>query len=297
MENLMKVGFIGLGNMGSAIAGNILKAGHQLTVWNRSPAPVAELVGRGAMAAKTPQDALHGDCVFSMLANDAALREVGLAGPLLHHAAPGLVHVNLATISIELARQMAEAHAARGVGYVAAPVFGRPDAAAAAKLIVIAAGAGKDIARVRPLLEVVGQRVAVVGEVPEQANLFKIAGNFMLAAAIETMGEAIALVRKGGLDPALFIQVLTTSLFAGPAYQGYGALIVAQKYEPAGFKLQLGMKDAGLALAAGSQLQVPLPLASLVHDHFIEAMASGWAEKDWAALAGLAAAKAGLPGA
>lgn len=293
----MKVGFIGLGNMGAAIAGNILRAGHQLTVWNRSPAPVAELVGRGAVAAKAPQDALRGDVVFSMLANDAALQEVGLTGPLLDHAAPGLVHVNLATISIELALQMAQAHAVRGVGYVASPVFGRPDAAAAAQLIVIASGAGKDIARVRPILEAIGRRVAVVGEIPEQANLFKIAGNFMLAAAIETMGEAIALVRKGGLDPALFIDLLTTSLFAAPAYQGYGALIVAQKYEPAGFKLRLGMKDAGLALAAGRQLQVPLPLVDLIHEHFVEAIASGLGDKDWAALASLAAAKAGLPGA
>ena len=293
----MKVGFIGLGNMGAAIAGNILRAGHQLTVWNRSPAPVAELVGRGAVAAKAPQDALRGDVVFSMLANDAALHEVGLTGPLLDHAAPGLVHVNLATISIELALQMAQAHAVRGVGYVASPVFGRPDAAAAAQLIVIASGAGKDIARVRPILEAIGRRVAVVGEIPEQANLFKIAGNFMLAAAIETMGEAIALVRKGGLDPALFIDLLTTSLFAAPAYQGYGALIVAQKYEPAGFKLRLGMKDAGLALAAGRQLQVPLPLVDLIHEHFVEAIASGLGDKDWAALASLAAAKAGLPGA
>jgi len=297
MENLMKVGFIGRGNMGAAIAGNILRAGHQLTVWNRSPAPVAELVGRGAVAAKAPQDALRGDVVFSMLANDAALQEVGLTGPLLDHAAPGLVHVNLATISIELALQMAQAHAVRGVGYVASPVFGRPDAAAAAQLIVIASGAGKDIARVRPILEAIGRRVAVVGEIPEQANLFKIAGNFMLAAAIETMGEAIALVRKGGLDPALFIDLLTTSLFAAPAYQGYGALIVAQKYEPAGFKLRLGMKDAGLALAAGRQLQVPLPLVDLIHEHFVEAIASGLGDKDWAALASLAAAKAGLPGA
>jgi 3-hydroxyisobutyrate dehydrogenase-like beta-hydroxyacid dehydrogenase len=293
----MKVGFIGLGNMGAAIAGNILGAGHQVTVWNRSSAAVAALVGRGAVAAKAPKDALQGEALFSMLANDAAIGEVGLTGPLLEEAAPGLVHVNLATISIALAREMAQVHAARGIGYVAAPVFGRPDAAAAAKLVVIAAGADKDIGRVRPLLEAIGQRVAVVGKAPEQANLFKIAGNFMLASAIETMGEAVALVRKGGLDPALFIQVLTTSLFAAPAYQGYGALIVAEKYEPAGFKLELGKKDAGLALAAGSELQVPLPLVSLIHDHFIEAMAAGLGEKDWAALAGLAAAKAGLPGA
>ncbi|MDE1937383.1 MAG: NAD(P)-dependent oxidoreductase [Alphaproteobacteria bacterium] len=290
----MKIGFIGLGNMGQAIVANILRAGHQVTVWNRSPGPVAALAALGAVVAKAPAETLQGDAVFSMLANDAALAEVGLTGAVLDKAASGLVHVNMATISTALARQLTEAHRARGLGYVAAPVFGRPDAAAAAKLIVIAAGAEKDVARVQPVLEVIGRRVAVVGQVPEQANLFKIAGNFMLAAAIETLGEAIALVRKGGIDPAIFHEVLTSSLFAAPVYQGYGALIVAQKYEPPGFKLRLGMKDAGLALAAGNELQVPLPLASLVHDHFIEAMVAGLGEKDWAALACVAAAKAGL---
>ncbi|MDE2267001.1 MAG: NAD(P)-dependent oxidoreductase [Alphaproteobacteria bacterium] len=290
----MKIGFIGLGNMGQAIVANILRAGHQVTVWNRSPGPVAALAALGAVVAKAPAETLQGDAVFSMLANDAALAEVGLTGAVLDKAASGLVHVNMATISTALARQLTEAHRARGLGYVAAPVFGRPDAAAAAKLIVIAAGAEKDVARVQPVLEVIGRRVAVVGHIPEQANLFKIAGNFMLAAAIETLGEAIALVRKGGIDPAIFHDVLTSSLFAAPVYQGYGALIVAQKYEPPGFKLRLGMKDAGLALAAGNELQVPLPLASLVHDHFIEAMVAGLGEKDWAALACVAAAKAGL---
>lgn len=293
----MKIGFIGLGNMGQAIVANILRAGHQVTVWNRSSGPVAALVAQGAVAAKSPEQTLQGDAIFSMLANDAALAEVGLTGVLLDKAAPGLVHVNMATISTALARQLTEVHGARGLGYVAAPVFGRPDAAAAAKLIVVAAGADKDIARVKPVLEAIGRRVAVVGTVPEQANLFKIAGNFMLAAAIETLGEAIALVRKGGIDPAIFHEVLTTTLFAAPIYQAYGALIVAQKYEPPGFKLRLGMKDAGLALAAGNELQVPLPLASLVHDHFIEAMVAGLGEKDWAALASVAAAKAGLPSA
>jgi 3-hydroxyisobutyrate dehydrogenase-like beta-hydroxyacid dehydrogenase len=290
----MKIGFIGLGNMGQAIVANILRAGHQVTVWNRSPGPVTALAAQGAIVAKAPVETLQGDAVFSMLANDAALAEVGLTGAVLDKASPGLVHVNMATISTALARQLTEAHLARGLGYVAAPVFGRPDAAAAAKLIVIAAGSDKDIARVQPVLEVIGRRVAVVGQVPEQANLFKIAGNFMLAAAIETLGEAIALVRKGGIDPAIFHEVLTSSLFAAPVYQGYGALIVAQKYEPPGFKLRLGMKDAGLALAAGAELQVPLPLASLVHDHFIEAMVAGLGEKDWAALACVAATKAGL---
>jgi len=291
----MKVGFIGLGAMGRAIAGNIVKAGHQLTVWNRSPEATAALVRQGALVAKCPEDTLQGDCVISMLANDAALRDVGLAGPPLGHAAKGLVHANMATVSVAFARELDAAHTERGLGYVASPVFGRPDAATAAKLIVVAAGAAKDIERVRPVLEAVGQRLAVVGEAPEKANLFKIAGNFMLASAIETLGEAIALVRKGGVDPAIFIDVLTNSLFAAPAYKGYGTLIVEQKYEPPGFRLRLGLKDAGLTLAAANELHVPLPLASLVHEHFLEAMAAGLGDKDWAALATLAASKAGLP--
>jgi len=291
----MKVGFIGLGAMGRAIAGNIMKAGHQVTVWNRSPDAAEALVKQGAIMAKSPEDALQGDCLISMLANDAALRDVGLDGPLLDRATKSLVHANMATVSVALARELGAAHAARGLGYVASPVFGRPDAAAAAKLIVVAAGAANDIERVRPVLEAIGQRFAIVGDVPEKANLFKIAGNFMLAAAIETMGEAIALVRKGGVDPAIFIDVLTNSLFAAPAYKGYGALIVGQRYEPPGFKLRLGLKDAGLTLAAAADLQVPLPLANLVHEHFLEALASGLGDKDWAALASLTAGKAGLP--
>ena len=291
----MKVGFIGLGAMGRAIASNIMKAGHQVTVWNRSPDAAEALARQGAIMAKSPADTLQGDCLVSMLANDAALHDVGLDGPLLDRAASGLVHANMATVSVALARELGAAHTARGLGYVASPVFGRPDAAAAAKLIVVAAGAANDIERVRPVLEAIGQRFAIVGDVPEKANLFKIAGNFMLAAAIETMGEAIALVRKGGVDPAIFIDVLTNSLFAAPAYKGYGALIVGQKYEPPGFKLRLGLKDAGLTLAAANDLQVPLPLANLVHEHFLEALASGLGDKDWAALASLTAGKAGLP--
>ena len=291
----MKVGFIGLGAMGRAIAGNIMKAGHQVTVWNRSPGAAEALVRQGAILAKNPADTLQGDCLVSMLANDAALHDVGLDGPLLDRAASGLVHANMATVSVALARELWAAHTARGLGYVASPVFGRPDAAAAAKLIVVAAGAINDIERVRPVLEVIGQRFAIIGDAPEKANLFKIAGNFMLAAAIETMGEAISLVRKGGVDPAIFIDVLTNSLFAAPAYKGYGALIVGQKYEPPGFKLRLGLKDAGLTLAAANDLQVPLPLANLVHEHFLEALASGLGDKDWAALAILTAGKAGLP--
>jgi 3-hydroxyisobutyrate dehydrogenase-like beta-hydroxyacid dehydrogenase len=290
----MKIGFIGLGAMGAAIAANILRAGHKLVVWNRSPGPVAALAAQGAVAAAKPEEALAGDALFTMLANDAAIREVGLDGHLLGKAAAGLVHVNLATVSVAFARELATAHAARGLGYVAAPVFGRPDFAAAAKLTVVAAGKPADVAKVKPVLEKIGVRVAVVGEEPAQANLFKIAGNFMIASAIETIGEAAALLRKGGVDPALFIDVLANGLFACPAYQGYGKLIATQAYEPAGFKLRLGFKDAGLTLAAARELETAMPLASVVHDHFLEAMAAGWSEKDWSALGALAAERAGL---
>jgi 3-hydroxyisobutyrate dehydrogenase-like beta-hydroxyacid dehydrogenase len=290
----MKTGFIGLGHMGSGIAANLLKAGHEVTVWNRSPDPAQELARKGAQIARSVGETLQGDVLFSMLANDAAVREVGLDGALLAQAKPGLIHVNLATISIGFARRLAKAHAEKGLGYVAAPVFGRPEAAAAGQLVVVVGGAKSDIAKVRPLLEHIGRRVEVVGDTPQQANLFKLAGNFMIAAAIETMGEAFALVRKGGVDPHLFHDVLSNTLFACTVYQGYGSAIVNAKFEPAGFPVRLGMKDVRLALDAGRDLVVPLPLASLVHDHFTEATVAGMADKDWSSLGGLLASKAGL---
>lgn len=292
----MRIGFIGLGQMGSGIAANILKAGHELAVWNRSPAPAEALAKRGATSVQAPEATLRGEILFSMLANDDAIHAVGLDGPLLARAKPGLVHVNLATISVALARTLARAHAERGIGYVAAPVFGRPDVAAAGNLILVAAGLVEDIAKVRPVLESIGRRVEVVGEKPEMASLFKVAGNFMLGAAIESMGEAFALVRKGGIDPHVFHNLLSTTLYACPVYQGYGAAIVDEKFEPAGFPLGLGMKDVGLALDAAREFQVPLPLAGLVHDHCTEAAVEGLAKKDWSSLGGLLAKRAGVQG-
>jgi 3-hydroxyisobutyrate dehydrogenase-like beta-hydroxyacid dehydrogenase len=292
----MKIGFIGLGQMGSGIAENLMKAGHELVVWNRSPGPAISLAKKGASIAQYPGGALQADVLFSMLANDSAVEEIGLAGPLLSQAPRGLVHVNLATISLDLARRLTRAHEARRIGYIAAPVFGRPDVAAAGTLVIVAAGAGADIAMVRPLLECIGRRMEIVGDVPEQANLFKIAGNFMLAGAIESLGEAFALVRKGGVDPHIFHDLLSTSLFACPVYQGYGSAIVDERFEPAGFPLRLGMKDVRLALDASRSLSVPLPLAGLVHDHFVEAEVAGLADMDWSSIGGLLARKAGLGG-
>jgi 3-hydroxyisobutyrate dehydrogenase-like beta-hydroxyacid dehydrogenase len=292
----MKVGFIGLGAMGQGIAANILKAGYGVIAWNRSPAAVEALAAQGATPAEKPEDALQADAVFSMLANDAAVHEIGLDSVLLDHAAKGLVHVNMATVSVAFAREMADAHTRHGLGYVAAPVFGRPDAAAAGKLTVVAAGAPEAIAKVEPILKAIGAKYAVVGSEPAQANLFKITGNFMIASAIETMGEAAALLKKGGVDPKVFFDVMTTANFSAPIYQIYGKIIGEEAYDKAGFKLSLGYKDAGLTLAAAKELQAALPLASLVHDHFVEALAKGWADKDWSSLAQLAAQRAGLKG-
>ncbi len=290
----MKVGFIGLGAMGAGIAANILRAGHEVFAWNRSPGPARALAELGANAGGRPDDALKVDCLFSMLANDDAIHDVGLDGPLLDRAPPSLVHVNLATVSVGCARRVHEAHKRRGLGYVAAPVFGRPEAAAAGKLNVVAAGAAMDIARVRPILEKIGSKFTVIGTEPEQANLFKIAGNFMIAAAIEAMGETAALLRKGGVNPKTFFDVMTTANFSAPIYQIYGKIIGDRAFDSAGFKLSLGYKDAGLTMATAKELQTALPLASLVHDHFMEAMAAGWGDKDWSSLAKLAAQKAGL---
>lgn len=290
----MKIGFIGLGNMGAAIAGNLLKAGHAVTVWNRSPEPVQALVAIGAIAATTPQETLAGDVLFSMLASDVAIADVGLDGKLLDQASEGLVHVNLATISVALARELAAAHAARGLGYAAAPVFGRPDAAEKAQLSIVAAGAPETLAKLEPLFAAIGKRTLIVGAEPEKANLFKIAGNFMIASAMETMGEAFALLRKGGVDPAPFHELLSGGLFAGMVFQNYGKMILAEAFEPAGFKLKLGLKDVDLARDAAADLNVPMRFGAVLHDQFSEAAKSGMAEKDWSAVAALIAEQAGL---
>ncbi len=290
----MKVGFLGLGAMGAAMATNLLKAGHDVTVWNRSAAAVQPLAALGAAVASTPAAAAHGDAVLSMLANDEAVRGVILDGGVLAALAPGAVHVNHATVSVKLAGELAQAHAARRVGYVAAPVFGRPDVAAAGRLNILAAGEAQAVERVRPLLEAMGSRVWPLGEAPERANVAKIAGNFMLAAAIETMAEASALVRAHGIGAADFLDVMTGTLFAAPAYQGYAKLIAEQRFKPAGFALPLGYKDVRLAQEAGEAARVPLPFAGVLRDSLLEALAAGDEDVDWSVLSQVAARRARL---
>ena len=290
----MKVGFIGLGAMGSAMASNLLAAGHTLTVWNRSTAATEPLASLVAKVARTADRAAQGEVLCSMLANDQAVREVILDSGLLDAMDRGTVHVNHATISVALAKELADEHAKRELEYVAAPVFGRPDIAAAGKLNILAAGKPAAIEKVRPLLEAMGSKVWPLGHAPERANVAKIAGNFMLASAIESMAEATALTRAYGVSAADFLEVMTNTLFAAPAYQGYGRLIAEQRFKPAGFPLPLGFKDVGLAQAAAESARVPLPFAGVLRDSLLEALAAGDEELDWSALALVAARRAHL---
>ncbi|HEY1877211.1 MAG TPA: NAD(P)-dependent oxidoreductase [Rhizomicrobium sp.] len=289
----MKIGFIGLGRMGGHVAANLLKAGHQVTVWNRSPGPVAELVAKGAAAAKSPEEALQGDAAFSMLSNDQVMRELGLAGPLLEKAAKGLVHVNLATISVAFAKELSAAHHKAGLAYISSPVFGRPEMAESAQLVLVAGGDAEALKTMQPVFEKIGARTVTM-DAPEKANLFKIAGNFMIASELESIGEAFALLRKGGVDPSLFHDVLSGRLFTGAVFKSYGTMILNRTYQPAGFALTLGLKDVNLARSAAEGLGINMPTADLLKKHYDEAVAWGWQDRDWAAIGEVPAKKAGV---
>jgi 3-hydroxyisobutyrate dehydrogenase-like beta-hydroxyacid dehydrogenase len=281
----MDIGFIGLGNMGAGIASNFLKRGHRLKVWNRSPQPVARLEAEGAEKAASAAAAFDADVTFSMLANDEAIEAVILGSGALDSARSGMVHANLATISVGLAQRLAAAHQAHGLGYVATPVMGRPDVAAAGQLNVLCAGAPAAVERVRPLLESFAKAVWPLGDDPVRANVVKLACNFALASMIETLGEAAALTTAYGVEPGDLFEIMTGTLFAAPAYRTYADIIANARFSPAGFKMPLGLKDVRLALQAGEAQATPLPIASLLRDQFIAAIAHGDAEKDWSALA------------
>jgi 3-hydroxyisobutyrate dehydrogenase-like beta-hydroxyacid dehydrogenase len=295
----MKVGFIGLGNMGQPIASNLLRAGHNLTVYNRTLQAAEPLRQLGASVAKSPAEAAQAaDVLITMLSDDAAVESVLFGSDDIRGAFNGLtrdaIHISMSTISVALSQRLAEAHTTAGQTYLAAPVFGRPEAAAQAALWIVAAGDIQQVERCRPLLEATGQGVFYVGAEAWMANLVKLTGNFMIAATLETMGEAFALMQKSGVAPEQFLEIVNTALFKSPLYQNYGSLIVQERYEPAGFKLHLGLKDVRLALSAAESMAVPLPLASLIRDHFLTAIAHGQADIDWAGLAQVSARNAGL---
>ena len=292
----MKIAFIGLGNMGTAMARNLVRTGHELTLWNRTPAKAEALKAEGAKVAQSAGEAAkHAEVVITMLADDHAVEAAVLhAGGVLENLARGATHISMSTISVVLSGRLAEEHGKRGQHYITAPVFGRPEAAAAGKLFVATAGEKATVEQCKPILEVLGQRVFVIGDQPEMANVVKLSGNFLIASVIESLGEAMSLVRKYGIDPHEYVEFLTNSLFAAPVYKTYGGLIADSKPENAGFALQLGLKDIRLALAAADSVDVPLPVASLVRDHMLAGIGRGREKHDWSVLGQLAAEDAGL---
>jgi 3-hydroxyisobutyrate dehydrogenase-like beta-hydroxyacid dehydrogenase len=290
----MKIGFIGLGNMGAGMAANLLKSGHVVTAYNRSQDKVAALARQGAKPAKSVAATCDGDIVITMLANDDAVEAVTFGnGGIIASLRPGATHVSSSTISVALSERMTAAHAEAGQHFVAAPVFGRPEAAAAAKLFVVAAGAAATLQAISPVFDAIGQRTFVVSEEPKAANLVKLSGNFLIASVIESLGEAMALVSKAGVDKNDYLEILTSTLFGAPVYKTYGGLIARGEFEPAGFAAELGQKDVRLVLAAAEKLQTPLPIASLLRDRFLTLLAIGGGGLDWSAVGALPAWEAG----
>jgi 3-hydroxyisobutyrate dehydrogenase-like beta-hydroxyacid dehydrogenase len=290
----MKIGFIGLGRMGAAMAANLVRAGNDVTIFNRSPGRSGSLIKLGAHEAASVAAACQGEVVITMLADDDAASAIALGnGGLIDHLPKGTIHLSMSTISVALSKRLAQAHAQAGQRYVAAPVFGRPDMAAAAKLFIVAAGDPATIEVCQPLFRALGQKTFPMGAEPSAANLVKLSGNFLMASAIEALGEAVALIGKAGIDRRAYIELLTSSIFNVPAYKTYGALIAQGQFEPAAFAAPLGYKDIRLALAAAESLRVPMPLASLLHDRFLRLFAQGGDHLDWSAIGGLAAQDAG----
>jgi 3-hydroxyisobutyrate dehydrogenase-like beta-hydroxyacid dehydrogenase len=290
----MKVGLIGLGNMGSGMAANLLKAGHELAVYNRTASKAQALVAQGARYAAQVTDVCQGDAVITMLADDGALESVVFSDAgVISNLRKGATHISSSTISVALSEKMAEAHAASGQRFVSAPVFGRPEAAAVGKLFVAVAGAPDAVDACMPLLDAIGQKSFRFGDKPADANLIKLSGNFLISTVIEALGEAMALVGKAGLDQHQYVDFLTSTLFNAPVYKTYAALIADKKFEPAGFAAPLGFKDNRLVLAAAETLRVPLPLASLIYNRFLTLLAQGGEGLDWSAISQLAAQDAG----
>jgi 3-hydroxyisobutyrate dehydrogenase-like beta-hydroxyacid dehydrogenase len=284
----MKVGFIGLGNMGTGMAANTLAAGHEVTVYNRTAAKTQPLVEKGAKAADRVKDACRGEAVITMLADDGAVEAAAFGGEgIIGSLGRGAIHICMSTISAGLSERLAAAHSSAGQRFVAAPVFGRPDSAAAAKLFIVAAGDKDAVDACMPIFNSIGQRTFYFGIKPQAANLVKLSGNFLISSVIEALGEAMALVGKAGVDLHQYLDLLTSTLFSAPVYRTYGSLIAEKKFEPAGFAAPLGHKDIRLTLAAAETLRVPMPLASLLRDRFLTLLARGGEALDWSAIAQL----------
>jgi 3-hydroxyisobutyrate dehydrogenase-like beta-hydroxyacid dehydrogenase len=292
----MKVGFIGLGSMGAGMSRNLIKAGHDLVVYNRTRSRVQEMQSLGAKVADSASEAAGGaEALITMLADDRAVQDVIFEpGAAIESLPEGAVHISMSTISVDLSRKLAKSHAEKHQNYIAAPVFGRPDAAAAGKLFIVSAGPSESIEKCRSLFAAMGQKTVMINEDAPAANLIKLSGNFLTTTVIESLAECFALMRKAGVDPRRFLEVLTNSLFSAPVYKTYGAMIAAETFEPVGFKLPLGFKDNRLLLAAAEEASVPMPMASLMHDRFVTALAQGLENADWSAIARVTYRNAGL---
>jgi 3-hydroxyisobutyrate dehydrogenase-like beta-hydroxyacid dehydrogenase len=291
----MKIGFIGLGQMGAAIAPHLVGARHDVTVWNRSASKAQPLTQAGATLAPTARAAATGrEVVFTMLADDAALEAVLEGEHGLYAGLGNALHVSMSTISVATADRIAAAHRARGQRMLCAPVFGRPAAAAAAKLFVVAAGDPDDLHATNPLFGVISQRVFYLGKTPSAASLVKLCGNFMILSSIEAMGEAMALAEKGGIERQQLLEVLTGTLFDAPVFRTYGAILAEEKFKPAGFAAPLGLKDMRLVGQSAEALAVPMPLLSLLRDHLLQVIAQEGGDIDWSAIAQAIKRNAGL---
>jgi 3-hydroxyisobutyrate dehydrogenase-like beta-hydroxyacid dehydrogenase len=294
-RRIMRVGFIGLGRMGAGMAANLLKAGHRVTVFNRTSAKAEALVMQGANAAVSIAEACQGDAVITMLANDQAVDNVVLGRDgVIANLAPRALHISSSTISVGLSQHLGQEHGRRGQRFVAAPVFGRPDAAAAGRLFVVAAGEPAAVKAASPLINAFSQSTFIISDKPEAANLVKLSGNFLSAAVIESLSEALTLVAKSGIDQRKYLEFLTSTLFDAPVYKTYGDLIVGGRFAPAAFAAPLGQKDIRLVLAAAEDLRVPMPLGSLLRDRFLTLMAHDGEQLDWSAIGRLPAVDAGM---
>lgn len=292
----MRIGFLGIGNMGAAMARNLLRAGHRVMVCNRTRGAAEPLAGEGASIADHPAEAGGQEVIITMLANDSAVESVMLGEHgALNAMQRNSLHISMSTISPALSHRLSEIHKERDQQYVAAPVFGRPEAAAAAKLFIVAAGAKEALANAKPLLDILGQRTFEIGERPEDANLIKLFGNFLITCVLESLGEVFAVARKADINPNTVFEVLSGTLFGAPVYNNYGPRIIEEKFSPAGFKMPLGLKDIRMMLQAAEALSAPMPFANIVRDRFLSAIANGYGELDWSALTLMMAESAGLP--
>jgi 3-hydroxyisobutyrate dehydrogenase-like beta-hydroxyacid dehydrogenase len=293
---MMKIGFLGLGQMGAGMAANLLRAGHELAVWNRSPQKSKALVAEGALLAGTPREAAAGrEVVMSMLADDAALEQVLLGSNGVFEGMPrGALHVSSSTISVATAERAAALHKERGSRFLSAPVFGRPEAAAAAKLFIVAAGAQSDYTAARALFPAISQKVFYIGERPSSANLVKLCGNFTILAAIEAFAEAMTLAQKGGVPKKQFLEVMTGSLFDTPVYRNYGAALAEERFRPAGFAAPLGLKDMRLVGQSAETLRVPMPVLNVLRDHLLQTIGAEGEDIDWSGIGHVIAKNGGL---